>query len=60
METTSIRNLHRNYARPVEPSGFWQVCRASNAEQAELDAAFAKVWASKQAQHGDNLSTVLG
>lgn len=59
METTTLRNLHLQYARPAEPTGFWQTCRVA-ADRAELDSLFVQVWADKKAQHGVNFSTVLG
>lgn len=48
METTTLRNLHRQYARPAVASPFFLAC----AERTEIDSILAGVFASKSQQWG--------
>lgn len=54
METTRIRNLHTQYARPAEASPFFKAC----AERTEIDSILAGVFASKAQQWG-TAATIL-
>lgn len=53
MDTLTLRKLHTDYARPVEPTSFYRLC----AEQSAADRILADVFAGKRTQHGPRLST---